>query len=217
MKLKNLLLIASLFVVSSLHANPLVWHFVGHIAPGSTYNGDVLQEGVPFDFQILLNSNLVGTINPGQTEAIFFGPFESKVEFTAGQGNVEGFMITNVQNFFSNPETRGVTTVTVIWASGGGRQDIDFSSSISNSPRRLVPVPETPIPLVGPAGHKVPQTMEIFGPNGLNLIGNMDTFSATERTPEAGSTALLLALALVALGLLRTQAKQGGRKQVASH
>jgi hypothetical protein len=45
---KNLLLIASLFVTSSLHATPLIWNFVGTAGPDSTFAGDSI-EGLSFN------------------------------------------------------------------------------------------------------------------------------------------------------------------------
>ena len=80
---------------------------------------------------------------------------------------------------------------------------VNFTPSISTTLFRLAPIPQTGIESAGPFEDS---NLEFVGPNRLDVIGKMGTFSAIKVTvPEVGSTALLLTLALVALGFLRTR------------
>jgi hypothetical protein len=208
MNLKKLLLIASLFVTSSLHATPLIWNFVGTAGPDSTFEENSI-EGLSFNLQIFLNTNLVGHKEPGSVEVFFNGPFEGQViiNFPGHPfGVVPVDTFGSVANFMEGGQVTSVVTFQT--PLGFGEQFVLFDQPISSNPFHLTPIPQTPTS----AG----SFLNFTGPNDLEVFGNVTSFSAVLNTvPEVDSTALLLTSALVALGFVRTQAKQRGRKQIA--
>jgi hypothetical protein len=150
----------------------------------------------------------VGHKEPGSVEVFFTGPFKGEVIINFpghpfGVVPVDPF--DSVANFIQNGQ---VTSVIYFQISGFGEQFVNFDNSISNNPFRLLPVPQTPIPLVGPeGGPKVPQILQFVGPDDLLIKGNVTSFSAVlNPVTEVDSTALLLLSALVVLGFLRRQA-----------
>ena len=175
MNLKNLLLIASLFVASSLHADPLTWRFNGTTLPGSTYNGTSI-EGLKFQLQIFLNTTLISYKTEGLSEFNFDGPFRGQVVIS-GVGTLPVALFSHVQNF---PVQGGVSDV--IFFFYDHRISAGFSPPIPSNPRHLGPIPETPIKSTEPGCDAACQPdccPEFFGPNELHVIGDLDSFSAT--------------------------------------
>src|SRR5262245_16213542 len=98
---KNLLLIISLLVASSLHAVPLTWRFTGTAGPNSTYQGRSIQ-GSSVDLKIFLDTTLQGTPVTGTgTEVNFLPRLNQKF---LGQVSISGVGVlplhfNKVQNF----------------------------------------------------------------------------------------------------------------------
>jgi hypothetical protein len=166
MNLKNLLLIALLFVASSLLADPLTWHFFGTAGSGSTYNGTSI-EGASLDLQIFLNTSLVGHKSPGVDEKFFDGPFRSQVSIS-GVGTLPVYFFDAVANFAHGGCVNSVVTLQSL---GSGEQFVLFDHCISSTPLRLTPIPKTPT--------SNSPSLDFAGPNDLEVIGDIDSFSAT--------------------------------------
>ncbi|HEU5248004.1 MAG TPA: hypothetical protein VFU09_13020 [Candidatus Udaeobacter sp.] len=187
MKRMILPIVTSCLIASSVHAVPLTWDFRGTTISPSVFNGTPIV-GLPFELRIFLDTNLVGTTFDGLSDVFFDGPHQGEVEIaTLG---VLPVSFTDVEYFAPS-----LAFVTGVQFTQFGKSFILFPSSISSDPLHLTPIaPTAPI--------ASSDTVEVLGPNGLDVFGKVATFSATT-VPEAGSTALLLTSALVTLGFLR--------------
>jgi hypothetical protein len=190
MKRTILLMATSLLIASSLHAIPLTWRFSGTTNSSSEFNGMPIAEGLNYEFRIFLNTDLVGVKDDGNPEVSFFGPHQGEVEIeTLGVLSVDPILF--VQYFALG----GLVTDVIFY--NPGFKDIHFDSIISSDSMHLTPIaPTEPNAFFN-------NTINVEGPNGLFLFGEVvNTFSATT-VPEGGSSALLLTSGLVALGSLR--------------
>jgi hypothetical protein len=190
MKRMILPILISCLIASSVHAVPLTWDFRGTTISRSELNGTPIV-GLAFELRIFLDTNLVGREVPGLSDVFFDGPHVGEVEIEAHGVLPVGFQ--DVEYFVPS----GSELVTGVQFTQVGKSFILFPSSISSDPLHLT--------AIAPTAPNASSVVEILGPNDLDLFGEVATFSATSATtvPEAGSTALLLTSALVALGFLR--------------
>ena len=185
--------VIAFLIVAPVHASPLTWLFSGTTSSSSQFNGMSIGT-TQFELQIFVDTDLVGMKFAGLADVFFGGPHQGVVALaTLGVLPVNPF--PNVQYFAPGGVVTGVQYIEIL----AGFSGIQFSSPISTDSLHLSPIAAT-MP-------KAPfDTVSFSGPNGLVVSGHVTTFSA-ELVPEAGSTALLLTLGLVALGFLRRRYK----------
>ena len=189
--MKKLLLVAALLWFSSpAHGTPLTWRFTGTTLSPSLYNGNPIV-GLNFELRIFLDTNLVATTSQNLADVFFTGPHQGVVEVdTVGILPVNAF--NNVQYFAPGGLVTGVQYNQPAFSG------IQFPSSISSDPLHLTPI--------APVAPGAIDTIQVIGPNGLGLRGEVATFAATLETsavPEAGSAAELLCIGLAAIRFLR--------------
>ena len=183
------LIVVSFFFAAPVHAVPLRWTFSGSTGTTSQFNGMPVG-GLDVKFRIFLDTSLVASpLSLDRNDVIFFGPFQGELDLETF-GVLPVFPISSVENFA--PSQGGVVGVEYTQA---GKSFINFPSIISADRAHLSPIlPAAPTSI---------DTIHFGGPNGLDLVVKVETFSATAAVPEGGSTALLLTSGLIALRYLR--------------
>jgi hypothetical protein len=194
--MKKLLLVATLLWFSSpAQGTPLTWRFTGTTLSPSMYNNNSIV-GLNFELRISLDTNLVGTTVMNLADVFFTGPHQGVVEInTVGVLPVNAF--TNVQYFAPGGLVTGVQYNQPAFSG------IQFPSSISSDSLHLTPI--------APVAPGTIDTIQVMGPNGLGLRGEVATFAATLETnpvPEAGSTAAFLFIGLAAIRLVRRKPRR---------
>jgi hypothetical protein len=193
MKRMMLCIASSFLIATSLPAVPLMWIFSGTTSASSQYNGNSIG-GLAFELRIFLDTNLVANDPMGLADVFFPGPHQGEVQI-ATLGVLPLNQFGNVQYFAPSGLVTGVQFNQPAFS------DIMFDSVISTDSLHL-----TPIAPIAPSASNNTLQSGLFGPNGLFFGGVVNLFSAVlgpAPVPEGGSTVLLLASALLALGVLR--------------
>jgi hypothetical protein len=188
----------SCLIASPAHAVPITWLFNGTTSSSSQFNGNSIA-GLDYELRVFLDTDIVGFDPPNLSDIMFNGPHQAEVEIET-LGVLPVNMIPWVEYFVSGG---GVTAVQLRTPFFHG---IMFPSSITSDFLHLTPIPPT-----ATSGGGLSMITPLVGPNGLSLSGPVATFSATlseTAVPEGGSTALLFASALAALGFLRRRIMQ---------
>lgn len=189
MKKSAAVIFVLLLFVPSLAADPITWVFTGTTSAGSQFNGNPIV-GLPFELQIVLDTNQVGMKFDGLADVFFTGgPGEIKIQ---GLGIEPMNAFTQVAYFLGSPNQ--VTGVELIQPPFS---QLMFSSAISSDFLHLTPIsPVTPNPPFNGLSM-------LMGPNGLDVSGTVDTFSAVVVSSPENSTATMLICAFIAVGALR--------------